>query len=248
MPVGLARLAAWRRRGGSPLWDAIGLIALCSVACVVFASPSAAAVSCTPTAGGACISIAGQQAAGAYTVSPGGNIGITINWNASCPLAPGEDPGFHYWYVDVELTHADNATQGSGPLYAQTGSVSDSGSQGFSVGIDPPGARTDTIQWDVMVHCGAAPQTIGSGSISLTECDPDAFYRALHELNAAKVLFAAGTKSLIEFDQEHVQSVEDYRHDAVDIAPEKYDALQISPGDQHARGASRRPLQPCCTA
>jgi len=93
---------------------------------------------------------------------------ITLRWHAFCPIAPGSDPAFHYWYVDVVLRHTDGATQGSGPLDAQPGSTHSSGAATFAVAPDPPGATSDTIHWKVTVHCGGPPQAIGSGSVDVT--------------------------------------------------------------------------------
>jgi GH24 family phage-related lysozyme (muramidase) len=140
---------------------------------MVFANGTAAdAVLCQPPTlpapGDACAypGVSQQRASSTYIISPDGSATITVRWNAECPLN-GANPSFHYWYVDVVLTHTDGTTQDSGPLFAETGSTSDVGAEGFGVGILPAGARTDTIQWQVSVHCAGPAETIGSGSITL---------------------------------------------------------------------------------
>jgi uncharacterized membrane protein YgcG len=93
---------------------------------------------------------------------------LTLDWHAQCPIPKGSNPSFHYWYVDIVLTHADGATQGSGPIEAASGSTQLSGVNSFALAIDPQGASRDTIHWVVTAHCNGMDLVIGKGSVDLT--------------------------------------------------------------------------------
>lgn len=196
------------------------------VGSLVFVGVSAAQTQTSQTGGGSSISYppGEQEAPGSNTlIVPSGRGTGTINYSASCPLNGG-NPAFHYWYVEITLTHADGATQGSGPLFSQTGSTSASGKYGFTVGIDPPTAKSDTISWEV-TGCGG--QNFGGGSFTLQRCDPDAYDKAQTEYEAARRANKAGFDDLARATKEIQQFIKDYINDSIDIVPEKADALNI---------------------
>lgn len=161
------------------------------------------------------------------TVDSTGTYVIPVKWDASCPDTNGTYLPFWYWYVHIYVTHQDGSeanfqsvaytdTEASGP---------NDDTQGMTVTM-AAGLSTETFTVHVSLLCGAE-QVIGSPSITLTKCDPNGYTRAQHEFDAASALLDSGTKNLIEADQQLVQFVKDYLHDVVEIAPEKYDALQV---------------------
>ncbi len=93
---------------------------------------------------------------------------MILRWEGICPIPVGSNPSFHYWYVDVLLTHADGASTGSGPLYAPTGSTQASGGGPVTLSPDPPGAKRDTVHWVVRVHCNGIVVVIGHGTVEVT--------------------------------------------------------------------------------
>src|SRR3954453_21781571 len=74
------------------------------------------------------VSLSGGQARGDATevVSRDGIATVVVDWSASCALAAGELPISHYWYVTVEIFHADGDSEVA-QSKAVTGDTSASG-------------------------------------------------------------------------------------------------------------------------
>ena len=124
---------------------------------VVLAGP---AHSDAPPPDSVTITPSGGQARGdSIAVVPTSGIGgVHIDWSASCPLADGEKPISHYWYVTAEINHADGDSEVA-QSYAVTGDASASGQFRLVVKMKPKLDREGFVA-HVTVSCQGAVKEI----------------------------------------------------------------------------------------
>ncbi len=145
-----------------------------------------------------------QSTPGSNTLNvPSGTTVVTVSWDASCPPYSGDsDPQDWSWSITVNGTYRDGRDAfDSGYIGPGLGRTSWHGHQGFGVSMEHAQDESDTIGWEVQLHCGSAttdPMTLGSGSFTLTKCDPDSYAKAQSEFALAEKLQAAADRELAE--------------------------------------------------
>lgn len=193
---------------------------------LVSAGASSAQTSPTQPGGSASISYPpGEQTApGSNTlIVPSGTTIVTISWDASCPPYAGDsDPTSWSWYITINGTYPDGRDAfDSGSIGPSIGSTSWSGHQGFGVSIEHTQDVSQTISWEVQLHCGSAttdPMTLASGSFTLTRCAPSNLATVEREFARADDLDAIGARELAEASKGYDQTEEEDK--ALDVATE----------------------------
>ena len=121
--------------------------------------------------------------------------------DASCPDTDGTQLQFWSWYVHIYVAHQDGIEANfQSIVYVGTEDSGTNITQGMVVQM-APGLSTETFQVRVSLICGGQEQVIGSPSVTLTRCDPDAYNRAQREYDMAEQLAALGEKELAQAEE-----------------------------------------------
>jgi GH24 family phage-related lysozyme (muramidase) len=120
-----------------------------------------------PPPDSASVSPSGGQARGDSTVvvSNAGIGGVVVDWSASCPLADGQMPISHYWYVSVQINHAD----GDSEVYQSEAVTSDASASGqFRLVVKmKPKLDRETFDAHVNLNCNGAMKEIKQQQFAL---------------------------------------------------------------------------------
>jgi hypothetical protein len=201
-----------------------GLIAICVMAVGLLTAASAVSASPPASPGG---SVSAPTGGSTVLVSSSGTYAIPVQWSASCPDTSGTQLQFWFWYVHIYVTRQDGSEANfQSVVYVGTEDSGTNNTQGMVVQM-APGLSTETFQVQVSLICGGQEQVIGSPSITLTKCDPDAYNRAQREYDTAAAFSKAGLSELHQADKAIEKFVKDYLSDSLEIIPEKFDALQV---------------------
>jgi hypothetical protein len=172
-----------------------GLIAICVIAVGLLTAAPAVSASPPASPGG---SVSSPTGGSTVLVSSSGTYAIPVQWSASCPDTSGTQLQFWFWYVHIYVTHQDGSEANfQSVVYVGTEDSGTNNTQGMVVQM-APGLSTETFQVQVSLICGGQEQVIGSPSITLTKCDPDAYDKAQREYETAASLIESGSKDLEE--------------------------------------------------